>query len=347
MKVLLIDEKRRAPESLRLLAELGHSTELVEDAAAASARLEGSSPPDLVIVRWPFPGKVDWLRRSRERSGSPYVYLIALLEHTASAGDISSLYEAGLDDFVRRPLVRAEVAGRLGAPDRMKKAYGAGAGAAGGSKSAVARLPAYLRAGPIGGEALSSMLGPVDCAEAPVAESAVPGVRAAHVVLSLPSEETELCLSLLLEPASTASFALDLCGEADADGAVVDDMLRELANMTSGAVKAAALAANVVFTTGLPISERASRAGMIEERFWWLLRAGTTARIGVLATVRGRANEQVMAGKLLEGMVVARDLRNRSGALIVAAGTRLTSTAAERLPRILGETFMVDVAVVA
>ncbi len=65
--------------------------------------------------------------------------------------------------------------------------------------------------------------------------------------------------------------------------------------------------------------------------------------ISVIAAIRARANIQLRADKLQEGMVLVGDVRNRCGMLVVSAGTRLTATSAERLASMLGGA-LVDIA---
>ncbi|MBK7395712.1 MAG: hypothetical protein IPJ34_05250 [Myxococcales bacterium] len=43
-------------------------------------------------------------------------------------------------------------------------------------------------------------------------------------------------------------------------------------------------------------------------------------------------------------MVLARDLKNEAGVLLIPAGTRLTSSTVDRLTKLLGATFLVEVA---
>ena len=63
---------------------------------------------------------------------------------------------------------------------------------------------------------------------------------------------------------------------------------------------------------------------------------------GLIADARTRANRRVPARRLAEGMVVVKDVLNGAGVLLLPSGTRLTSTTAERLSRLLDQT-LIDV----
>ena len=62
------------------------------------------------------------------------------------------------------------------------------------------------------------------------------------------------------------------------------------------------------------------------------------------ASIISRQNQRVTAHTLREGMVLARDLKNEAGVLLIPAGTRLTSSTVDRLTKLLGATFLVEVA---
>jgi DNA-binding response OmpR family regulator len=64
----------------------------------------------------------------------------------------------------------------------------------------------------------------------------------------------------------------------------------------------------------------------------------------ILGKIIRREGVRLPAARLREGMVMVSDLRKPDGALLVAAGTRLTLTTAEHVARAVGDGFVVEVA---
>lgn len=203
----------------------------------------------------------------------------------------------------------------------------------------------FQRVGDIVAESFTTLLGPVETAEASAVD-VIFGEYAANVVLSFVADEAEICVTLVLEPSAIAPLTLKVCAELDPTAAEVDDMVRELANIAAGAVKLAAVDDSVDFTMGLPVGARGGGRSLTDERFWWLQHGAPDARIGVIATVRHRANEHVSASQLREGMIVVNDVEDRDGFAVIPGGTRLTSTGADRVPELVGEDALIKVAVV-
>jgi hypothetical protein len=134
-----------------------------------------------------------------------------------------------------------------------------------------------------------------------------------------------------------------LLGDENADPAAADDALRELANTASGTFKRAAACENIVFTTGLPVS--GSKETFPGNSSCWCLSLGSGLGCLALAVqIVERENQRVPASKLTEGMVLAHDLRNEGGILLVPAGSRLSGTSAARLAKMLGDSVYLEVA---
>jgi len=110
-----------------------------------------------------------------------------------------------------------------------------------------------------------------------------------------------------------------------------------------GALKRAALAENVSLTTGIPSTEKfAVPSGA--SACWSLLSSTGECRLAVVGEARQRTNERVAASLLSEGMILAHDVRNEGGILLAPAGSRLTSTSAAKLAKLLGARFFLEVA---
>jgi DNA-binding response OmpR family regulator len=128
MNILIAEDDFISRKLLRnILEELGHQVTAAKDGEEALGIFE-SAPTRLVILDWLMP-KMDGIElvrniRQREEGKSPsdYTYVIML---TANFGQRSSYYEAidaGVDDFLAKPLERIELAARLRVAERILKA---------------------------------------------------------------------------------------------------------------------------------------------------------------------------------------------------------------------------------
>ena len=114
-KVLVVDDD---PENVRLmlgtfLNSIGLECISCPDAATALAELDVHNAR-LVISDWEMPG-VDGLelcRRIRARASGSHVHFIMLTIH-ASSEDLGRAFDAGVDDFIRKPFTGPELTARL------------------------------------------------------------------------------------------------------------------------------------------------------------------------------------------------------------------------------------------
>jgi hypothetical protein len=134
-----------------------------------------------------------------------------------------------------------------------------------------------------------------------------------------------------------------LLGDPSAHDEATRDALRELANTAGGALKRAALTESITLTTGIPCDDSASRFPG-KHLCWSLKLEGGAGCLAVVGEIRSRSNERISAARLTEGMILAHDIRNEGGVLLVPAGSRLTATSATRLAAMLGPRFFVEVA---
>ncbi|WP_372680241.1 response regulator [Desulfosarcina sp.] len=120
MNILIADDD---PVTLKLLASRlgvwGHTVHQAADGNAAWEAISGT-PVDLVICDWMMPGMdgLELCRRIRERHESGYIYLI-LISGQDSKADIVRGLEGGVDDYITKPIdmdalhARVEIGARI------------------------------------------------------------------------------------------------------------------------------------------------------------------------------------------------------------------------------------------
>lgn len=203
------------------------------------------------------------------------------------------------------------------------------------------RLRAFREAGELVREDLACQVGE-SCTLEEGWSHATPTLVGATVVMTIPDEGMELCVSVAAGRTVMRVLGERLLGEPDAQGAALSDVMCELANTAGGAVKRAALTDAVQLTTGLPRDAAIGRPASPAARCWTL--ASPTIALAVVAELRGSRTSKVAPAELREGMVVVTDVPGGCGWLLVAKGTLLTSTTAERLARLLDPSSLVEVA---
>ncbi len=121
MKVLAVEDDAVSLAVLRhTLRKLGHEVVAAADGEEALRMLE-TEPVRMMVSDWMMPG-VDGLelcRRVRARLGSDYVYFILLTSREPSADNQREAIEAGVDDFLNKPLRELEIWMRLRVAERI------------------------------------------------------------------------------------------------------------------------------------------------------------------------------------------------------------------------------------
>lgn len=348
MKVLVLDESQLERQSItQTLGQAGFSVEEAKDSKVAFGLLE-REPPRAFVFPWPKMGGADFLKRVRTMDAAHHIYVLVLLDKQPPS-EIAALYAAGVDDFIRRPIVREELVGRLETPRRVEK------WSAGEKKSAFDWSSAtdlrHLRAcrdmGSVVAEEIGQMLGQSMLVTAGWSAEMSEDSFSATIPLSLASVQTEVRVSIVIDAASLPNLAGALLGDPNAPRDALEDIVREIANTAGGAVKRLAMTEDVTLTTGLPVNEKVSAREDDTMRCWVARLAEPKLNIGIVGEVRRRENQRLAASLLREGMVVAADLFSDSGALVVRAGTRLSATTAQRVAAILGHRHVVEVACAA
>lgn len=121
MKILAVEDDAVARAVLRqALRKLGHEVVEAADGEAAWKVLE-SEPVRVVVSDWMMPNSdgLDLCRKIRNRVGSEYIYFILLTSRDATADNQNEAADAGVDDFLTKPLDISELWTRLRVAERI------------------------------------------------------------------------------------------------------------------------------------------------------------------------------------------------------------------------------------
>jgi DNA-binding response OmpR family regulator len=327
MRILIFDERQGEREAMRRAFEIAsHDVAVGADPKCPLLAMKENAP-DAVIVAYQGKTQLETLRTISQ--SYPACYLIAAIE---SGVEVPLVMAAGAKEIVRRPLLVEELLARVQAPQRLGR-YAAEA-------FDVQALASWQNLKNVIAHDLAQTIGCPLHFKSKHQDPDTWRVRAGSISMSLTQHQLELRVTVVADNQALAWLAGTLLGDANATAESLSDMLRELANVAAGAVKRSMASERLVVVTGAPtndvpvsIDPASSLAGTLTEPgfFAW-----------VVETKR-RKNLRVSASKLAEGMVLVSDLRNEAGTLLAPAGTRLTSSAAERVRMILGERFVVEI----
>jgi two-component system, cell cycle response regulator len=115
MKILLVEDSYIERRKLgTFLTDWGFEYESVGSGTEAIKLLEGSNPPELVLLDWLLPGLdgIDVLRRIRKLSQGSYIYTVMLTAKTHKKDRITAM-EAGADDYLAKPIDATELRSRI------------------------------------------------------------------------------------------------------------------------------------------------------------------------------------------------------------------------------------------
>ena len=121
MKILMSEDDPVAAKILQLTLErLGHQVVLTRTGTEAWATFD-RNPTRLIVSDWMMPGLdgLEFCRKVRARKNTAYTYFILLTALDTSVENLEQATEAGVDDFLSKPLQRATIQMRLRVAERI------------------------------------------------------------------------------------------------------------------------------------------------------------------------------------------------------------------------------------
>ncbi len=167
---------------------------------------------------------------------------------------------------------------------------------------------------------------------------------ASSVVLLNVQQQLELRIAVAASPSSAKALAMHLFGEDSTE--MAEDMLSELTNILMGTLKAKFGAESISFAAGIP--GKIGPAEVMQPKTTYqrqevfqlsLLNEQVLIHLGV----RSKANMLIAVPGLQEGMVLAKNVFNARGMLLLNEGTRLSTNMVEHIQSILPPKQMVEV----
>lgn len=122
MKILTVEDDAVARTVLRqALKRLGHEALEAADGGAAWELLQKDDSVRVVVSDWIMPNSdgLELCKKVRSRVGSEYVYFILLTSRDATEENRTAAADAGVDDFLTKPLDLSELWTRLRVAERI------------------------------------------------------------------------------------------------------------------------------------------------------------------------------------------------------------------------------------
>jgi phosphoserine phosphatase RsbU/P len=121
VRILIAEDDPVASKVLRLtLEQVGHEVTVVADGAAAWQEIQ-ARPVSVVVSDWMMP-ELDGLQlcsRIRELADRDYTYFILLTANHPGRENLTKAMDAGIDDFLQKPLDREAIWMRLRVAERI------------------------------------------------------------------------------------------------------------------------------------------------------------------------------------------------------------------------------------
>ncbi|MGD0505624.1 MAG: hypothetical protein ABSD02_23130 [Steroidobacteraceae bacterium] len=334
MKILHI-EKQVIAKLAPSLAEAGHAVTSIKDEKAALEAL-GGHRFQLVLLS-SLTGNESMINaikalRKGETSKNLYVMLLA---QEASEEYLVRAYDAGADSALRTPCGLPLILAKVRASRRVAPLLDdSGADAIDPKASPLDRVnqSSTWKQAPTRACEVAAKFLTLEVSVDEVASTQEPIHQACMITLSSAEHQLEMRIALGAGESSGRRLAVHLFGPEGVD--LVPDMLSELSNIMMGTLKTALGMENFAFTGGLPQpldkAELLRPAATYAHQFAFALKM-VDAAILMHVSLRSKANLFLPPMSLRDGMVLAKDIFNARGLLIVQKGTRLSDNMIEKI----------------
>lgn len=364
----------------RSLADVGYTNiVVVSDTVAALAEVEKGARIVLTDIELNGGTGIELAQKLRARNDDlAYVYIIAMTG-SAIGKRLTEAFEAGVDDFIAKPVGSSELRSRMRAAERI-------VGVELELRAKVTELETALRridvsaaqralgrareviASPVvvgGGDPIDQIVQtPIWCNIENVFKKSLGDFLqlefescdtfkddryATEIELAEPNKQLQLVCNVTADDALMLSLANHLMGEADLEAG--QSLVLEIANVLMGCLKTTFGEIGYAFSGGLPRETKSEGLketfGAIPRRTRLAFKTPDGAILGVWLRTFETSAKTMLVRDLREGMVIKDDLFNEGGMLLVKGGTRLTQTTAERLARFVPNTVVTIVGAAA
>jgi DNA-binding response OmpR family regulator len=350
VKILLV-ERLAAPKLGAALSAAGHQVIPAKDEPSAMAALTADAFRFLIMsVRSGDETALALLRAMRKTASLDAISALVMV-HECTEEYLLKAYEAGADFSLRGPCAPALVLAQLKSASRLATAGGAGAGADGVAAEAAGGTPLEQinrsktwRNAKSAIQLVSSKFLTLDVALVETDTVTEPPTHACTIALSNAQHQLEMRIALGTDDASGKHLAVHMFGPEGTD--MIGDMMTELANNLMGTLKTSLSSESLAFTGGLPqpldAKEVLRPSAVYNHQIAFAMRMADAA-ILVHVSIRSKANLFLRPAVLREGMVLAKDVFNARGQLMLHAGTRLSLNMVEKISGFMAEKSQLEV----
>ena len=351
MKIVTLElDDGASLDVMRALRDSGYTASILATTAAVRAGFAVTSFNVVIVAASSLTEHViDAVRELRAFASARKTYVVMVCA-TASETRLADAYDAGIDAHNVGPLDGPLVLARLRSIARLLQSHGINCSAPipeplapcgpVAALAACARSNTWRSAQTTMAAAAHQMFGlPATCDGVEVA--AGPYVHAKSIALVSAADKLEVRIAIGADAHAAGVLAGHLFGDASTE--LASDLIGELTNLLMGVTKASLTAEALLFTAGLPQTISADAVCMQATHHQaFALRIGE-AKLAVHIGLISKANETIVRANLREGMVIAKDIVNARGVMLLAGGTRLSLTMVERLGSMMGPTEQVEV----
>lgn len=354
MKILLVGEDDDTRRTLATTLQDGHVVRSARGDPSAIAIIKQEAPHVVLVSLNELSDNVlDLLRRVREEAKPPAPHVLVVGKELSDAFLVKA-YQNGIDGEIDRgvsdTLLRARMDSLQRRLDPTARKANAPAGPPKGPNGApltgldlIMRSAAWRDLRPSLNTAVSKFLSlGTNVEEIPLAPA--PPKFACGIVLSCVAHEVDMRIAIGADDATAKALAVHLFGPECDD--LEGDMMGEVTNICMGTMKTAFSTDALAFSAGLPQAiavEEVLRPSIQWKQHDAFAIAVEGSRLVVHVGLRSKANSVVPVGSLNEGMVLAKDVFNPRGMLLLTAGTRLSQTMVDKLQSMLSPKHPIEV----